>query len=51
MRHSVLLLPGSGLIMLGEYKRGSMIAAFTGASAYLVAYLLKKKRYTEALLS
>ena len=48
---SSFILPGSGLIMLGEYKRGFMTAAFTGASAYLVAYLLKKKRYTEALLS
>lgn len=48
---SSLIAPGSGLIMLGDYKRGFMTAAFTGASAYLVAYLLKQKRYTEALLS
>ena len=48
---SSLILPGSGLIILGEYKRGLMTAAFTGASTYLVAYFLKKKRYTEALLS
>ena len=45
------VIPGSGLFLLGEYRRGLLSFVFTLTSGYLTYYLLKKKRYPEAVVS
>ncbi len=51
IRYPSYIIPGFGLFILGDIKRGFLSLFFTTTTGYLTYYLLKHKRYPEAIVT
>ena len=51
LRYPSYIVPGFGLFLLGEYRRGVLSLIFTSASGYLTYYLFRRKRYPEGIVA
>ena len=51
LRYPSYIVPGFGLFLLGDYKRGLLSCLLTTGTGYLTYYLVKHKRYPEAIVT
>ncbi len=50
IRYPSYIVPGFGLFILGDCKKGLLSLFFTGTTGYITYYLIKNKRYPEAFV-